>query len=474
MAVDTRHPDHEAMEDRWVKMRDVVAGQERIHDKGKRYLPELSGQSPREYRAYRDRTPFYNATKRTIDGLSGMIFRREPDVERPDAMEAFFEDVTLDGLDHQAFAENCIEEVLEVGRGGILVDHPRTEGRTITRAQAEAEAVRPFFNLYKSESVLGWRVGQVGNITTLTQLRLKEWIEEPDGEFDTESIAQIRVLDLVQGESGPQYRVRLYREQIVDGKKQWVQHGDEVFPLMRGQPIPYIPFVFFNTQDTRPDVVLPPLLDLANTNLAHYRVTADLFHGAHFTGLPTAVITGHQRDEESGPLRIGSQEAWVLPEEQAKAHYLEFTGQGLGSLESLLNRLEHQMAFLGARMLAPEKKAAEAADTARIKQQGESSVLASMSMAVSGALTKACEIARDWMGLSGDVRYELNHDFDPTGLSAQELQALVMSWQQGAIGFETLFENLKRGEIVRSDKSAEEEREEIDMDPSLGNLGRDE
>jgi hypothetical protein len=62
---------------------------------------------------------------------------------------------------------------------------------------------------------------------------------------------------------------------------------------------------------------------------------ADLEHGAHFTGLPTPIITGHNLGEDE-TFSIGSTTAWVLPNEYTDVKYLEFTGQGLGALESRL------------------------------------------------------------------------------------------------------------------------------------------
>jgi hypothetical protein len=54
-------------------------------------------------------------------------------------------------------------------------------------------------------------------------------------------------------------------------------------------------------------------------------------------------------------------------------------------------------------------------------------------------------------------------------MTAQELAELVKAHQAGAISFATLFDNLQRGEIIRSEKTAEQEKEEIAEDgPALG------
>ncbi|MFX5825171.1 DUF4055 domain-containing protein, partial [Acinetobacter baumannii] len=86
-------------------------------------------------------------------------------------------------------------------------------------------------------------------------------------------------------------------------------------------------------------------------NYAHYLVSADYEHGCHFAGLPTPVVTGYT--PQNGPngeppekLYIGSAAAWVFPQPDAKAYFLEFEGQGLDALEKNLSRKENQMAIL--------------------------------------------------------------------------------------------------------------------------------
>jgi hypothetical protein len=65
--IDTKHPDYS--EEMWQKCRDFVIGGDRVKSQGRRYLPELSGQSLERYEAYKARAMFYDATSRTMQGL---------------------------------------------------------------------------------------------------------------------------------------------------------------------------------------------------------------------------------------------------------------------------------------------------------------------------------------------------------------------------------------------------------------------
>lgn len=470
MAIDSEHPQYIARKEQWEKMRDTTAGQEAIHAKTTKYLPKLSGQSDDEYKAYLKRTTFYGATPRTVEGLSGMVFRKPPQYKVPAGLKPYLEDVTLDGLSLLGFAEEIVDDVITVARAGILVDHPVVAEGT-TKAQAEASNIRPFLKHYTAENIFNWKVEGRNNAQVLTQVRLWEFVPVAGAnEFSDDQQKQIRVLDL---DPAGNYRQRVFIENkaAATPDQKWLQFGPDIYPTMNGAPLTFIPFWFVGAKNGKPKAEKPPLIDLANVNLSHYTSTADLEHGAHFTGLPTAVITGHTEtdDEKGNEYRIGAATAWIFPSAETKVQYLEFQGQGLEALENRIAKKEEQMAFLGARMLSPEKKAAETAETANIHRMGEISVLASLAQSVSEAIEQALSFMSDWSGFGPDVDYDLNKEFLAVNMSPDQLRALLQTWQAGGIAYADLLENLKKGEVVRDDRTADEIRSEVETEnPFMG------
>lgn len=450
MAVQDTHAEYNKYIKPWKACRDAEEGQYAIHKAGATYLPRLSGQSTEEYDNYKGRALFYEATGRTIQGLSGMIFRKPPVIDNG-AMEEFNEDVTLGGDSLRGFAEDLTQEVLTVGRAGVLVEYPKNENLDRTRADELESNLRPYFQRYKAEQIQNWRVGRINNKSVLTELRLHEIVEEQEEEFETKEIEQIRVLDLDNGK----YRVRLFRK---NDKEKWVLF-DELYPIKNGQNLDFIPFVPFSCNGSNIEIEKPPLLGLVNVNISHYLSTADLEHGAHFTGLPTAVITGMQNTDNQ-VFKIGSTTAWLLTNPDAKANYLEFTGKGLDSLVERLKSKQELMASLGAQMLSPETRRNESTETAAMRHSGENSILSNISQAISEGLNKALAIAGDWMGVA-PAEIELNRDFMPVPMTPQMLTALVSSWQAGAISKEDLFNNLQQGEVIEHDKTIDIQQDEI-------------
>lgn len=457
---------------KWKRCRDVIAGRDAVLLNGRTtqrftgslfdplfsfevYLPRLSNQTEAEYRAYAERASFFNATGRTFDALTGMIFAKDPQWELPPAIERFSNDITLSAINLREFAEQVVEEQVAVGRVGIMVDYPADAPVNVSVAVAERDNIRPFLRLYKAENIINWKTSHMRGAKVLTMVVLTEEVDYSIGEFGVETRTQYRVLDLT--EEG--YRVR-----VMNDKNEVLM---ETYPLMRGQRMNFIPFAILGPSSCDPDVQKPPLLDLVDTNLAHYRNSADYEHGLHFTGLPTPYVAGVQL-EEGQSLSIGSLSAWVFPDPASKAGFLEFSGTGLGALSEALREKERRMAVLGARMLMDEKRSAEAYATIEMKTAGERSVLASISRAASDAITRCLDWMALWVGAAPDCRFSLNTDYGAARLQPQMLQQLVAAYQADTIPLKVLFDNLQRGEIISPDMLYEEYQAQLETQgPSM-------
>jgi hypothetical protein len=255
-----------------------------------------------------------------------------------------------------------------------------------------------------------------------------------------------------------------------NGKKdEFVQEGPDVFPLMNGKRLEYIPFVFIGVDNTTPAVVEPPLVDLVYTNLSHYQSTADVEHGAHKTAMPQPWANGMRAPAAGAPgdnpqgakaptFYMGGGEIWLHPSETGQFGMLEYTGQGLEAIEKRLDKKEKHMAVLGARMLEDQKKEAETAETAAMHRSGEQSTLATQAKTAASGIRQALAWFDEWAGGTGGeaVEFALNDEFLPVAMTAQDLTALVSSWQQGAFTDQDLFDRLQSGGLIRDDKKFEE------------------
>lgn len=478
--VAARHAQYTQMSAKWQRCRDAVTGLDAL--RGERalvYIPKLDEQPERAYQGYLARAVYFNASWRTIEGLCGMLFRKAPQCDAPDAYTNLLGDVTLCKEPIHAFALKLAIETLTVGRVGVLVDYPNAPaGGAVTRAVAERQNMRPVLARYLAEDIINWRMGTVGNVPRLMSVVLMEKAFIPTNEFTGVYETRYRMLDLasplgtdadgVIDATNPDalfYRQRLFRINAQTRRQE--QIGPDIWPRMNGALMDAIPFTFFGVDAITCDVVVPPLIDLIDLNLAHYRVSADYENGCHFVASPTPVVTGYMPPKNTDKLYIGSTSAWVFPDPATRAFFLEFSGAGLGMLLANMQHKETQMGTLGAKLLTSAPRSGETATSAAISHGGESAVLASTSQVLSMGLEQVLTTFCKWAGNTDTkpVAYTLNRVFFPMPLDPASLTSMVTAWLSGAISFETLFDNLQRGEIMDDDDTPESEQAAIKANP---------
>jgi len=469
MPIDSVHPDYEKNVTRWSKCRDVVEGEESVKNASFKYLPELGGQDDTEYEAYKMRALFYGATQRTVKALAGTVFARPMSLKFPKAKEDMLQTFGVDGDTFDSIAKKAVEEVLSVGRLGIYIDADASEDDDVFELSA------PYATLYYAENIINWRFERIDGKKELSLVVLKETTEEQDDEdpsgYKVEECERYRVLLLKNGV----FTVQVWEEQEQDdrqrkaGQDKWVKISDVTPTLSGGKTLDFIPFVFIGPTGITGNVEQSPILSLVNVNLSHYRTSADLEHGRHFTALPTAWAAGFETKQQ---FRIGSSVAWVTDNTGAKAGFLEFSGAGLGHLSAAIVEKEHMMAVLGSRLLEEQKRAAETAEAMALRQSGENSALTNVVVSVSNGLTKVLKWYATWASLDeASVSVELNTDFGLTLIDGPTLTALMAAVQSNMLSWDTWFYNVQRGGLIPDNVDKDTERQQIVAGPPIQAVG---
>lgn len=461
--VSTPHAIYLNLAPQWQRCRDTCAGGDAVKSRKTKYLPALDSHTikPEKYDDYINRTLFYNAMGRTVQGLAGGIFQKTPSFEPFEALEDS-KDITLTGEPLDMFALRATREYLTTGRFGILVD----------MSDELATKPRPYWCGYAAEDIINWRFERMGGDQELCFVVLREVLDEPepDDEFIIKQVTQFRVLRLINGV----YTQQIYKEdvahtaQVTQGDNtNIVRSGVEYIPqevttpLRRGKHLDFIPFSIPWA------IVAPPLLDLVDVNLAHYRHSADLAHGLHYTALPTPWVAGAIGDPGK-PLMIGSGTAWSL-EKEGRAGMLEFTGQGLGSISKHLKDLQDMMATLGARLLEPPPRYAETALSVAMRHSSDYATLRTIAQVIEQQLTWALQVHTWWLSSETLVanmpaRVELNKVFFDLQVTADELRALLLALQSGSISYATFYSRLSATGWMREGVTVDEEKVDISKD----------
>lgn len=465
MPVNTPSKEYQAASLKWERCRDAYEGGDAIKAKSTRYLPPLDSHARNgtfidgglaKYAAYKERALWYNATARTVDGLAGGIFQKAPKITAPDLVKQQLADVTLTSQSAELFALQAAKDDLTVGRSGILVDWSTMPSEP-----------RPYWASYCAEDIPSFRAVTVDGDEILTRVVLCEMASEDDPKdpFVQTQTKQYRVLELtVPLDTGlTAYSQTVWRKGAQD-KDEWIA-APTVFPMRRGEFLSFIPFVFLAPTSITPWIAKPPLLDLVDVNISHYRTMADLEHGRHRVAVPTPWVSGF--DAKSGPLLLG--EALLL-EKDGNAGMLEFTGQGLGALERADQQKRHMMAVLGARLLEEQGTKSNVSETAAavgMRHAGEQATLKTMAQALETGLTLALQWHTWWVGTEETpadtgALFELNKDFSTLRMPPEELRALVEALQARAISPETFLHNLEEGGLMRPGVTVDEELKDIE------------
>jgi hypothetical protein len=457
MPISTKHPQYEKFLGQWEKVRIAIAGEEAVKAAGTAFLPQLSGQDSNEYASYKERAMFYGASSRTVQGLTGAIFRKAPEVVFPERHSQILKSIGRNNKTLEDVSKELVSEAVGIGRVGLFVDAPRTEGAD------------PYLVNYSAESIINWWEVE-GTPVEIVLFELRE-TRSDDDHYKTVLAPFWRILRLgfpeevpsSELESGPVYYQEIWckveSSKTSEDKEQYIL-VDRIVPQMRGgRLLRSIPFFPTNASSINLAPEKSPLIDLVSVNFSHYRNSADLEHGRHFTALPTAWVAGFDPNQQ---LTIGSSRAWVTEQSNARAGFLEFTGAGLGHLQEGMAAKEKLMAILGARMLEELPIGTEAAETVRLRQSGEASTLATISGTCSSSLTSAMKVVGQWIGLSQreveSISVSLNKDFQTATISPNILVGLMQLVQAGLISHETLFYNLKRGELIPDHRTFSDEK----------------
>jgi len=442
-----------------IKMRTVFEGDKAIKKNAETYVPKNKGVDIEDYNAIIKRSVFENFTEATAKGISGLIFAKEPTISLPASLELLKDNIDMDDNTIVDLSQNIVNELMEVGRCGLLIDVPNIDTTGMTKPQTDALNIRAFTKLYKSETIINWRYESINSVNKLTLLVLHEVYEDWTDRFTSTLKNRYRVYSLIDNVC--------YVEVYEENDKSFINTMDMKPVIVKGSTINYIPFIPLTYKDISIIPVKPPLMDIANINLNYYGVAVERRNVIHFVGNPFFMGKGINTRTESGgnlAITLGSSIAQIFQEPNADMKIVETQGTGLAFNESYLNDCKSTMAALGARLLVPEANAQISENTMQMKTAGYRATIMQIANTASRAITQALKIIAEWEGQNpNEVKLELNTDYNLSEMDAQTITALVTAWQTGAIRQEDMFKKLQKGEIIESEISFDDYKSNLEV-----------
>jgi len=446
----------------WTLVDDVCAGQERVKSKEEAYLPKPNAadkgpENAMRFKQYLARAVFLNATGRTLAGMVGAVFDKEPTMQVPSALDYVEDDVDGSGVSIEQQARSCLSKILKCGRSGLLTDYPKVQGAT-SKADQVSGKVRANILLIDAANIVNWRIEKIGAVYKLVLLVFKESVSEASG-FGVDVIDQYRVLRL----EGGVYTQEIYRK----NKKEWVLFEEPIIILNgSGGSWSEIPFTFVGANNNDATIDPSPLYDMAEVNIAHYRNSADYEDSVYFCGQVQPWMSGLSEEwrdwmQETG-IFIGSRAPILLP---AGGSFGMEQAQPNTMAKEAMDQKQDQMVGLGARVVQPGSVAKTATEAAG-DQSVQHSVLSLAAANVASAYQKALGWAVEFMNITGEVEFSLNQDLSNQEMSAQDITAWIAAVQSGHLPKTDFWQRLRAAEYIDPSKTDEEIREELDSDDS--------
>ncbi len=278
------------------------------------HLTRYQLETPAEYNARLKATPLENHCASVIQVYNSFMFREEPDRDFSNntesfELEMFLRDADMDGRNLNAFMKDVSTWSAVFGHCWIIVSKPNVGA--VTRADEQAQGVRPYVNLLTPMVMLDWR-----------------WQRQASGKYE---LTYIKYLEEVNGD------VRTIKEwdretirTVVVNVKDNVINEDIIEPNGLGA----IPAVCaYNGRSIIRGIGISDIADIADQQRFIYNATSEIEQTIRLDSHPSLVKTP---ETQAG---IGAGSIIHMPENLdpgLKPYLLEFTGAEISSIQSAI------------------------------------------------------------------------------------------------------------------------------------------
>lgn len=450
---------YNAMAPEWELVNDLFVGTSAVVAKGEKYLPKSEAEYKDDYAVRLKYATLWEAFPRTIEGHTGMVFRKSP-VFADDVpsiigtndrkkKECDAENIDNAGSHFDVFTKRTFKTALIDGHSFILVDMPPA----VTAANPKATAAdeigrRPYWVHVNANQVVNWETTAVDGKTVLTQVSIRECVTEKAGRFKQREVVQYRVLTPGAWE--------IWRKKADSTIDEWYVYQEGKTLGANGQPLDVIPLAPVYANQTGYFTSQPPLRGLAQQNLRHYRLQSDLDNVLHVDNVPIGWVKGRiEKNDAQGnpiPFKVGPN-TWLdlQSDPNAGIGYAEHGGHAISGAQAEIEKTQGNMAALGLLLLSQKPTVTKTATESVKEGDAESSELAGMVRGLEDGVELALSFHAMFRGLPSGGSVAFNKDFTRIKLDAPKIQVYANMVAVGDMSLETLYWMLEQAEELPPD-----------------------
>lgn len=487
--VELSHPDYEACQDLLEFLRISFEGQTAFLEAAfhKRYIRPPAGmigyppertplyhkvQANVEAYEYIERTRYPEVLSYAVAMAVGKAWSRAPEI-KGEGVKAILDTLWGDGSDFRTGVLKALTDYLLTGGGGFHVN-----------LNEDGQAV---IHHYAPESVVNWSKSQ-----TALRLVMFEAESEGDNPFDHELVT-CRYVAGLDDETGEYFLEKWNKENVTDKKGKpdghaWLQDGERVYPTSQRSRLKSIPYFVIG------DWKLNPIFKaMAETAKTYARAYAEYAHAMYWSAMPQPVIKFSEGggfwgvDEYSADAVSDDAETSDDPEIKfgcttpilLRDGDLSFVSAPTGSLSALKERvkdLREEIGSLGARAFNNTTNANNTAETERLQNAGEGSLIHSAFREVAAAIIQSVRMAAKWRGIpdADDFSFEFDSSILFDDFALTDINYLQALHADGYITRRHVRNRLRRQDIIGPDETdAKIDKELAEEGPTGGGFGDD-
>lgn len=470
-------PDHKCdawqrMQRGWEIVSDVSKGTLHLRSLKQRYLPQFPAEHDKLYQNRLAAATLFNAYARTVQGLVGMVFKKNPvlgedvpAVIRGDAeknLEGHAENIDLAGTHLDVFARRVLEDAFE-GHAFILVDMQQALEPGATLEDEIKSGRRPYWVKYKVGQAVNFLPVTINGRVEIGLITFEEEIREKAGRYGSKAVKQYRTFWLEGNEAGG-IVVRWELKKLVreEGKEETFEDagsGD-----VRG--FTRIPVGVVYGKRTGFLESQPVALDLALLNVKYWQKQSDRDQSLHKCGNPIPLFTGVPEDWDM--IVAGSGYGLKLPID-ADGKYMEPEGTALDASLEDLKELRTEMAALGLSVLAARPQVERTATETAIDFSQESSELELMARSLGDALELCLGFHAKYLGENSGGSVGVGAHLRTVRLTEAQINAYASMAAQNGLSWQTVREIMQASGALPDTFNEEEEMSRIkDQQKNLG------
>lgn len=440
---------------------DIYAGKDQININMNRYYDGLELDTEEQKAARWKRAPKYLYYPKIVSSFTSSIYKKPPQYSLP-LTDEDLSNIDLLGNSINEYTAQIPHEVLKQGFSATIIDY-------------SDKLKKPYLIFIKPEQFVSFQVKHDNGYPELAQFvyTVMEESQDPEDEFSLVLTKIHYVWDTFEG----QVRVRKYARITVEQDKSVFDRNmdvttqsdelvEETLLVANSKPLNYLPIIIHGKETNNFTIEKSVLQDVSDLNIDIFLRVVDQIEVLHLTAMPTPYIIGVDPEDPLIPKTIGCSKLWVLGESDASVGMLEFDGKSFEAHKTYIEDLKEAMAVSGAQILKQQGVSRETATSVLIRTGQETAIITSIVQNISAQITEILKIYCAWLGKpTTNILYALNSDFISVDMEPNAQIAIVRSWLDGAISHESMFDKMKQGELIRSDKTFEEELADIKANP---------